>query len=257
MSTDVITVYTCDLYNYNLMLSRPINLAIVDDHTLFRKTLRSFLSEQKNMNVAVQASDIFDLFNKLKESSIDILLMDVFMPELNGNEALKTILSEYPGMKILVLSMSTDMDLISDLLDMGIHGYISKADEPEELLQAIISVAENRLYRNRLLTEALYWSKQNNIKNIRFFSNESPVMLSDRENKMLQLIWEEKSNKEIADELFLGVRSVEKIRQNIKTKIGARSTVGLLKYAIDRKIIEVGNPGTAFSKTVLPIAGSR
>jgi len=217
------------------MLLRSINLAIVDDHALFRKTLKNFLSD-KNINVAVQAADIFDLLNKLKTSSIDVLLMDVFLPELNGNDALKIIRSEYPDIKILMLSMSTDMDLISDLLDAGIHGYISKSEEPEELLQAIHVVADNRIYRNRLFTEALYWNKQNNIKS---FTDDAAVALNEREKRMLQLIWEEKSNKEIADDLFLGVRSVEKIRQDMKEKIGARSTVGLLKYAIIKKIIGV------------------
>jgi len=218
------------------MLSRPINLAIVDDHALFRKTLKSFLSEQGNMNVAVQASDIFDLLRKLRSSSIDVLLMDIFLPELNGNDALIHIRREFPSLKILVLSMSTDINLISDLLDAGIHGYVSKADEPEELLQAIRAVADNRIYRNRIFTEALYWNKQNNIK---AYTEESTVSLNEREKKMLELIWEEKSNKEIADELFLGVRSVEKIRQDMKEKMGVKSTVGLLKYAIKKRIIGV------------------
>src|SRR5689334_5396982 len=109
------------------MLLRPINVALVDDHVLFRKTLKTYLSEQKNLHVAVQASDILDLLKKLKTSSIDVLLMDFFLPEMNGNEALKIIRHEYPDVKVLVLSISTDMDLISDLLDAGIHGYISKA----------------------------------------------------------------------------------------------------------------------------------
>src|ERR1700724_1325131 len=107
------------------MLFRPVNLAIVDDHSLFRKMLKSFLSEHENINVAVQAAEMLDLFNKLKTSSIDVLLMDFFMPGLSGNDALRIIRSEYPAIKILVLSMSTDMDLISNLLDAGIHGYIS------------------------------------------------------------------------------------------------------------------------------------
>ena len=216
------------------MLFRPINLAIVDDHSLFRKTLKNYLSEQDNINVVIQAADFFDLFSKLKTTPTDILLMDIFMPQLNGNEALKSIRTEYPAMKILVLSMSTDIDLISDMLDAGIHGYISKADEPEELLQAIQAVADNRIYRNRLFTDALYWNKQNNIKH---FSGRSEGSFNEREKKVLQLMWEEKSNKEIADTLFLGIRSVEKIRQDMKEKIGVKSTVGLLKYAISKKII--------------------
>jgi DNA-binding NarL/FixJ family response regulator len=223
------------------MLSRPINLAIVDDHVLFRKTLKAFLSDQENFNVTVQAADMFDLLNKLRTTSIDVLLMDIFLPELNGNEALKGIRSEYPAVKIIVLSMSTDLDLISDLLDAGIHGYISKGDEPEELLQAIRAVADNRIYRNRIFTEALYWNKQNNIRS---HLEKSDKSLNEREKKILQLIWEEKSNKEIADELFLGVRSVEKIRQDLKEKIGVRSTVGLLKYAISHRIIGVNSRRT-------------
>lgn len=217
-----------------LSLSKPINLAIVDDHALFRKTLRNFLSEQKNINVSIQASDIFELFNKLKDTSVDVLLMDIFMPDMNYKDVLKTIMCEYTNIKILVLSVSNDLDLISDLLDFGIYGYISKADEPEDLLQAIIAVSENKMYRNGLLTEALYWKKQNNI---RAYMEKAMVNLDEREKKILKLIWEEKSNREIAGELFLGVRSIEKIRQDIKEKIGAKSTVGVLKYAINKKII--------------------
>jgi DNA-binding NarL/FixJ family response regulator len=216
------------------MLFSPINLAIVDDHSLFRKTLKNYLSEQKNINVAIQASGMFELFDKLRHTHIDVLLMDVFMPDMNGNTALFKIRNEYPDIKILVLSMSNDMGLISDMLDSGIHGYISKSDEPEDLLQAIQAVSEGRIYRNRLFTEALYWNKQNNIKT---FANESVTTLNEREKKILKLIWEEKSNKQMADDLFLGVRSVEKIRQDLKEKIGAKSTVGLLKYAINKKII--------------------
>jgi DNA-binding NarL/FixJ family response regulator len=149
-------------------------------------------------------------------------------------DALKAILNKYPGIKILLVSASNDMGLISDLLDYGIYGYISKADEPEDLLQAIITASENRIYRNKLFTEAMYWKKQNNIGN---YTGRVKINLDERERKILKLIWEEKSNKEIAGELFLGIRSIEKIRQNIKEKIGAKSIVGLLKYALNKKII--------------------
>lgn len=216
------------------MLFRPITLGIVDDHALFRKALKNYLSEQKNISVSIQASDIPELFNKLKDNSVDVLLMDVFMPGINGVDALKATLDMHPGIKILLVSASNDMDLISDLLDCGIYGYISKADEPEDLLQAIITASENRIYRNKFFTEAMYWKKQNNIIN---FTKHAKINLEERERKILKLIWEEKSNKEIAGELFLGCRSVEKIRQNIKEKIGAKSTVGLLKYALNKKII--------------------
>ncbi len=219
------------------MLFRPLHVAIVDDHSLFRKTLKNYLSEQKDIQVVIQATDMADLLGKLNNVPVDVLVMDLFMPGLNGNDAIQLLRSEYPDIKILILSMSNDMDLISDLLDSGIHGYISKSDEPEDLVQAIHTVSANGIYQNRIFTEALYWNKQNNIK---ARAVDALMLLNEREKKILQLIWEEKSNKEIADELFLGVRSVEKIRQDIKEKIGVKSTVGLLKYAIDKKIIGVG-----------------
>ncbi|HEY4205787.1 MAG TPA: response regulator transcription factor [Puia sp.] len=218
------------------MLSQPINLAIVEDHALFRKTLKNFLLTQDSINVAIQAPDVTDLLHKLKTVSVDVLLMDIFLPDSVGSEVLKAIRNEYSTLKIILLSVSTDLNLISQLLEAGIHGYISKADEPEELLLAIRAVAENRIYRNRIFTEALYWNKQCTFK----CQDEKPVVhFNEREKKMLQLIWAEKTNKEIADELFLGVRSVEKIRQDMKEKIGVRSTVGLLKYAIHHRLIGV------------------
>jgi len=216
------------------MATDRILIAIVDDHTLFRKTLKNFLSEQQNLSVVIQAPDISELLYKLKICTIDVLLMDIFMPQSNAMDALKVIRAEYSNIKILIVSMCVDMELISDLLEAGVHGYISKGDEPEELLQAIETVAHNRIYRNRIFTEALYWNRQNNMQ---LPAEKRNVHLNERERRLLELIWQEKSNKEIADELFLGVRSVEKIRQDMKEKIGVRSTVGLLKYAISQKII--------------------
>ena len=224
-----------NLYNYKLMPFRPVSLAIVDDHILFRNILQNYLSKQENIQVAIQATDMADLFEKLKHTSIDVLIVNVFIPGLDVNESIKSLRSNYPDIKVLILSRNTDIGSIAELLNAGIHGYFSKSDEPEELLQAIQIIAENRVYRNRILTEALYWSKQTNIKSR---TTKPIISFSEREIKILQLIWEEKGNKEIADELLLGVRSVEKIRQEMKEKVGALSTVGLLKHAISRRIIE-------------------
>jgi DNA-binding NarL/FixJ family response regulator len=223
------------MLKYNLMPFRSINLALVDDHALFRRTLKFYLSDQTNLKVIIQASDMSELLNELKSASVDVLVMDLFMPGLCGSDAVKTIRSEFSEIRILVLSMSTDMDLISDLMDAGINGYISKSAEPDELMQAISAAAENRIYRNRLFTEALYWNKQNSIAAC---ATGSVVRLHEREKRILQMIWDEKSNKEIADELFLGIRSVEKIRQDMKEKLGVKSTVGLLRYGINKKIID-------------------
>ena len=219
------------------MLHRIVNLAIADHQTLFGKTLKNYLSEQTSMHVPILASDMRDLFDKLKNTLIDILLIDLSMPGVNGLDALKTLRADYPSIKILVLSIYNDLEQLSDLLDLGILGYIPKSSEPEELLQAIQAVVEDRIYRSKLYTEALYFSKQ---KNIRTDTKNFQIALTDREKKILQLIWEEKSNKQIADALFIGTRSIEKIRQDMKEKIGAKSTVGLIKYGLKKKIINAG-----------------
>jgi len=218
------------------MLLKPIDLAIVDDHSLFRKTLRNFLSEQKNFHVAVQASDVFELLSKLAMTHVDVLLMDVFLPDVSGSDALHLLRSNFPEIRVLILSMSTDKNIIGKLLEAGAHGYVSKGDEPDELLQAIYTVADKRVYSHRLFPDAAGEDR----------SAGGPLLpgngtsLNDRERRLIQLIWEEKSNKQIADELFLGVRSVEKIRQDIKGKVGVKSTVGLLKYAINQRIVGMG-----------------
>lgn len=234
------------------MLTSSYNLAFVDNHTLFRKTLKNYLSEQKAINVAIQASDMSDLFNQWNGCHIDILLIDPFMPGLSGQDAIVKVKKERPNLKILVLSGSKDLDFICDLLDFGIHGYISKSDEPEELLQAIRAVSENQICRSYLFTEALYRNRQNNDSTR---STEFRNLLSEREKRILQLLWEEKSNKEIADELFLGIRTVERIRQDIKEKLGVDSTIGMIKFGLESKIIVLTTRQFQAYQSVPSIAG--
>jgi len=218
------------------MLSPYINLAIVDDHTLFRKMLKNYISEQRNMNVVIHSPDVPDLLKKLNDFHVHVLLLDIYMPKLNGNEAINMIVNKYPDIKILVLTMCMNMDLLSDLLDAGVYGIVSKADDPEELIRAVTSLSENRIYRNKLFTDLMYWNKQ---KNITTYNSSANLLLNERDKEVLKLLWEEKSNKEIADHLYLSIRSVEKIRQDMKEKVGVKSTIGLLKYAISKKIIEI------------------
>jgi len=233
------------------MLHNSIQVAMVDDHSLVRKALGNYLSQQEKIEIAFESSDVQDLTNKLKRYAIDILLLDLFMPKVNGGDALAAIRNEYPHIKIIILSMCTDISVVNTLLDFGIYGYISKSDDPEELLKAIKAVSENRIYRNALLTEALYLHTQNNIKTN---NREIQVNFDEREKKIIQMLWDEKNNKEIADMLFLSVRSIEKIRQDIKEKLGVKTTIGLLKYALAKKIIDVSKTanGNEFKNSANP-----
>lgn len=217
-------------------LQETVKLAIVDPHLLVGKILRKYLSEQRHFNVAIQSTDIEVLIRCMGDTRIDVLVAELLCSNQGGMDGLLKIRDRYPDIKVVVLSMCSDLAVISDLLELGVHGYISKSDDPEELVQAIQAASDNRIYRNRLYTEALYWKSQANAKR---FVDGPFYSFSEREKRILQLLWEEKSNKTIANELFLGLRSVEKIRQDMKEKVGVKSTVGLLKYAIKKNIISL------------------
>lgn len=221
---------------------KTIKIGIADEHRIFREILKSFLSQQESLEPVLEADSDIDLVNKLKVSNIEILVMDILSPGMSGSETLKMIHSEFPNIKVIVLSMSADLYLINELLDIGIHAFISKADQPENLLQAIMSAAEDEMYRNKLLTDALYSIRHTNLRRN---SRNSSILLNEREKRIIQMLWEEKSNKDIADEIFLSVRSIEKIRQDLKEKLGAKSTIGLIKYALSNKIIASGNKAAA------------
>jgi len=217
------------------MQGKQINLGIAEDHILYLRILEEYLTGKKDINVKVRACDGLDLFEKLKYASVEILLLDLFMSKMSGFDVIKTLQNEYPDIKILVLSVCHDLNTISGLLDFGIHGYLSKSDEPEELITAIRVISTDQIYRNKWFTDALYWYKE---KKLPTEKNSNAVSLDDREKLILELLWEEKTNKEIADLIYLSTRSVEKIRQNMKEKLNVRSTIGLFKYAIKNNIIK-------------------
>lgn len=220
------------------MILKPIKLALLHECLLCNKLLKNYLWNVENINVLIQTSDSFELISKLNQQPIDVLLIDEFVKGQGIRGILTIVRRKHPNIKMLILSTDTNISTIYDLLDLGVFGYVSKLDEPEKLLEAIFTVSQNKLYRNELFTEALYWSRQN--------ASDSPIglnrdILDERETKILKLLWQEKSNKEIANEVCLSVRSIEKIRQDMKEKIGVKSTVGLLKYAIDKGIIEINS----------------
>ena len=216
---------------------KPIKLGIADSHRLFCEVLKNFFGHHSRIHTVFDTAE-YNLLTTLETAHIDVLLMEIVTPGMKGIETLKTIRSSYPDLKVIILSMATDLKLVDELFDLGIHAYISKADEPENLLQAIISATEDKIYRNKILTDALYYNRRENMKRN---AKNTVVDLDERERKILQMLWEEKSNQDIAKEFFLGVRSIEKIRRALKEKIGTKSSIGLIKYALNNRIIDTSN----------------
>ncbi|MCX6318733.1 MAG: response regulator transcription factor [Bacteroidetes bacterium] len=216
-----------------------IKVSIIDDHKLFGICLKDYLSKQANINAVILEPDPVEwLLAELKNQKPHIAIVDLFMPKMTGDMLIRQLKQEVPEIKVIALSMCNELDRICSLIDIGIHSYISKADDPENLVKAIYAVSENKIYRTRLFTEALYWST---LRNTGRNNNNGQVLFNDREKKIIQLLWLEKSNKEIAAELFLGIRSIEKIRQEMKERLGVKTTIGLLKYALHLNIIQESN----------------
>jgi DNA-binding NarL/FixJ family response regulator len=205
------------------MIARPLSVGIVELNVLFRRIIVNYLSEQSNICVSAQVANVYELLSELPRMPVDVIVMQYH--ESRKRDAVKVLKDVYPAIKIVLLSMIADPFQIIDVMDDDVSGFVSDADDPEELLKAITLAAENRTYRSKTISSLAQPSS-------------GLTALNDREIKMLQLIWEEKNTIEIAEALFLGTKSVEKIRQGIKDKTGAKSVVGLMKYALDRNFIQ-------------------
>ncbi len=211
-----------------------IKLAIANSYPLFRETVKCYLETHEDINVVFDVSDVQQVLHNLEVSSVDVLIVDIYLPLFQEKEALKIIREKYPKINILALTIFKDETAIENLLDFGVRGFISASDNPRDLVHAIKIASSSQLFRNSLLTDALYRLRELDQSTI---GGRKKIALNDREKRVLQMLWEEKLNKEIANEIYLSIRSVEKIKQDMKEKLGIKSTVGLLKYAIEEQII--------------------
>lgn len=209
-------------------------LCIVDDHTIFRKALKEVVSNKEGIEVAFDAENGQELLKKLPHHEIDIVLLDLFMPVMSGREVIVYMKEHHPEIKIIVISACQELSIINSVLEMGVHAYISKTADVSELWDALEQVKCNKLYENKLLKQTLYWQAHE-----RLTQNDTyrQIRYNTTHQKLLELLWQEKSTLEIAHELFMSVSSIEKLKQQLKEKIGAKSTIGLIKYALNKKLI--------------------
>ena len=215
---------------------QKIKIIIVDDHKMFRDGIRALLEKEKNMEVVADAKDATELISILKNITPDIILMDIDMGETNGIDATVEVKKNYPEINILTLSMHGEHNYILKMLEAGATGYILKNAGKEEMLTAIISVASGDSYFSREVSSRLieYLNKpQVNIKN-----TNKDIPLTNREIEILKLIAQEYSNAEIAEELFISIRTVDTHRRNLIEKLGVKNTAGLVRFAIRKGLVE-------------------
>jgi DNA-binding NarL/FixJ family response regulator len=213
-------------------------VAIVDDHLLYRKSMTLLVNSFDEIQVIADAENGQEFLDLLEDQLIDVVLLDIQMPVLDGYQTCKKLQENYPDLKILIVSQLSTRESIHRIMELGAHGYFTKNSNPEQLETAIKSVVEKGFYFGQELSsvvkEALFW-EQNNPNSV----NEVIISLSARELQIVKLICAEKRSKEIADELFINVRTVEAHRKNIMDKTKTKNFIGVLLYALKNEILTV------------------
>lgn len=207
---------------------------IADDHQMFLDGLRLVLSATDRYQVAAEARSGLEALAVLETTDIDIAVLDVSMPELDGAETARQIRERFPRVRILMLSMLSQDALIKRLIRIGIDGFILKENGQKELVTALDAVAAGSKYFSSEVTAAVMDSFNPAVKH----SGLNRVKLTDREMEVLRLVAREMTTQEIADRLFVAPSTVITHRKNIMAKLDVRNTAGMIRYALEMGLIE-------------------
>jgi len=209
-------------------------IMLVDDHTLFRNGLRILLNTIDKYEVAGEAGNGQEFLDLLEQELPDIVLLDIEMPVMDGIAAANVAMGKYPDLKIITLSMYGEEDYYYQMVDAGVKGFLLKNSDMNEVKNAIDTVVDGGNYFSSELLQNLVNSLRTSSK-----TREPQAELSEREIEILILICQGLSNQEIADQLFISKRTVDKHRANILEKSQCKNTAQLVMYAIKSKLVEI------------------
>jgi len=210
-----------------------VKVLIADDHQLFREGISTLLSTSEKIDVIAQAEDGAETFDKVKQYKPDVVLLDIAMPKMNGIEACKKIKKSFPDVKIITVSMHSDKQYVKGVLEAGADGYLLKNCTLRQLTDAIQSVHDGKKYLSQDITDMVisgYLTPSS--------SDDEYASLSEREKEIFLLLAEGESTKEIADKLFISVKTVGTHKQNIFEKMGLKTNADVVKYALKKGLIQ-------------------
>ncbi len=207
----------------------PYRIILADDHIMLRQGIKKIIEESEDIVVIAEASDGLELLAVLKKMTPEMVILDISMPNLRGIEVSREIKSFNPKIKVLILTMHKKIDYLYHALSAGADGFLLKEDTDEELFTAIETIRRGRIYVSPSFSTEL----AEDMSKICRGDGRFPVeRLTTREREVLKLVSEGKSSKEIADLLFISVRTAEHHRENIKRKLNLKKVADLVKYAI-------------------------
>jgi two-component system, NarL family, response regulator DegU len=217
-------------------MKKPLKVYMADDHTLFRKAMVNLIRGFDNIAEVKDAENGKELLTLIKYQAPDVAIIDLQMPVMDGAETCEHIIQRYPDVKIIVLTMHDSEKFILHMMEMGVHAFLLKNTEPEELEEAIHAVIEKDFYHNDLVASVL----RKNVREKK--TGHRPVFstaeLSEREKEIVMLVCQELTIKEIGQRLSLSENTVRNHRVNIMEKVGVNNMVGLVKYAYDTGLVK-------------------
>lgn len=212
----------------------PVKILLVDDHEIFLEGLENLLSSSDSIEIIAKANDGIEALNFIRADQPEILITDLSMPNMGGIELVKKVKSEFPEIKILVLTMHDDRPTISEIMMAEAEGYVLKNSSKKQLITAIERLHEGgTYYSNEVMSILMERMKKEKKK------AEAEHMLTERELEILKLIAEEKSSQEIADDLFISIRTVDTHRKNLLKKSDTHSVIGLLKFGVHHGLVSL------------------
>lgn len=214
-----------------------IKVLVADDHTMFVDGIDSILKDEKDIEVIGRCYDGLAVIDFIKKQEPSLVLLDVNLPEMNGIEVCKQVNKDYPKVKILAISMFNEESFVTEILNHGAEGYILKNTGREELLTAIRTVHEGKSYFSKEVTQTimkgLMKARKASSASTRFIPK-----ISRREKEVLKLIVEEFTTQEIANKLFISLKTVESHRSSLLGKLNARNTAGLVRITMEHRLLD-------------------
>ena len=222
-------------------MKEKIKIILVEDHQIVRDGIKALLAEGPDIEIIGEAQNFSELREILNSKLPDIIIMDISLPETSGIEITTYITEKYQSTKVLILSMYTEEDFIFNAIKAGAKGYLPKNTTRKELLDAISAIHNGAEFysdtiSNIILKSYVNKAKSADNKNVKINKED---LLTHREIEILKHYAEGYSNQEIADKLFISIRTVESHKNHIMQKLELKSTVDLIKFAIKNKIVEI------------------
>jgi len=208
-------------------------ILLADDHKIVRDGLKALLEDEADMEVAAEAEDGGAVLEIIKNRPVDIIVMDISMPGMNGIDCTHAVKAFNSSIKVLALTMMEEEQHVRNMIRAGASGYIMKESGQDELVEAIREVLAGNHYFSESVTQTIMMDLLQEESG----DQSSKMPLTTREIEILRLISLEYTNQEIAGELNISIRTVDAHRRNLLQKIGARNTAGLVKYAIDHQLL--------------------